>query len=175
MLAVPVNPRDHIAGGERARVTLVEYGDYQCPYCGEAFPIVEQVRRHFGDRLRFVFRHFPLTEVHPLAAGAAQTAEFAGSYDRFWQMHGFLYENQDQLSEPLLFAAAKAIGLSEEALDASFKSNAFLERIQADFMGGVRSGVNGTPGFFIQSVRHDGSYDFEGLVGAIDAVLDSTS
>src|ERR1700741_2231222 len=96
-LRIPVSSLDHIEGSEDALVTLVEYGDFQCPHCGTAYPVVKNLQRHFGNKLRFVFRHFPLTEMHPYAAAAAESAEFAGVRKRFWDMHDGIYENQDQL------------------------------------------------------------------------------
>jgi protein-disulfide isomerase len=166
-LMVPVTSSDHIRGDEHAPATLVEYGDLECPSCGLAHPIIEQVRRHFGSRLRFVFRHFPLTEVHPNAGSAAETAEFAGAHGRFWEMHDRIFENQDHLGIPLLFALAESLGLSEQNLQDALERQIYAPKIQSDFLGGVRSGVNGTPTFFIGDQRHDGPFDFETLVLAI--------
>jgi protein-disulfide isomerase len=170
-LKVPVASSDHIQGDEDAATTLVEYGDYECPACGLAYPIVKQAQEHFGRQLRFVFRHFPLTEVHPNAAPAAESAEFAGLYRRFWAMHDGLFENQNRLGMPLLFALAASLRLSQEGLRRALMSGMFAPRIQSDFLGGVRSGVNGTPTFFINGRRHDGSFDFPHLVAAIEAQL----
>ena len=128
VLRVPVSPSEHISGGEYAPVTLVECGDYQCPYCAEAFPIFEMVRKYFGDRLRFVFRHFPLTEVHPFAEYAAETAEFASAQGLFWQMHGLLYANQPQLTVAVLLASARALGLSEATLEAALADRTYAPR-----------------------------------------------
>lgn len=174
-LRVPVSPSDHIAGNEHAPVTMVEYGDYQCPYCAAAYPIVESVRQHFGQRLRFVFRHFPLTEIHPLAKPAAEAAEFAGAHHRFWQMHDLLYGNNDRLELPLILAAAATTGLSAQALELALINETYAPKVQADFMGGVRSGVNGTPAFFIQNERHDGTYDYESLTATINAAMAATA
>jgi protein-disulfide isomerase len=171
VLRVPVSPSDHILGAEYAQVTMVEYGDYQCPYCAEAFPIVELVRDHFESRLRFVFRHFPLTSVHPFAEQAAETTEFASTQGLFWQMHGLLYENQLRLNVPTLLASAQALGLSEATLEAALANQTYAPKVQEYFLGGVRSGVNGTPAFFIQGVRHDGSYDYESLVATVSAAI----
>jgi protein-disulfide isomerase len=171
VLKVSVSSGDHILGAEDALVTMVEYGDYQCPYCAEAFPIVEMVRKHFGSRLRFVFRHFPLTELHPFAEQAAETAEFAGTHGLFWQMHGLLYTNQRQLDVDLLLASAEALSLPEATLEVALANRTYAPRVREHFMGGVRSGVNGTPAFFIQGVRHDGSYAYEDLTAAIDAAF----
>ena len=171
MLRVPVTQHDHIRGNPDAAVTLVEYGDYQCPYCGAAHPVVQRVERFFGDRLRFVFRHFPLSQIHPFAEPAAETAEFAGAHGRFWEMHDALYENQRQLSPPLLFALATGLGLSQIELRDALTRGTYTPKVQADFIGRVRSGVNGTPTFFINGQRHDGGYSFPELQAAIEAAL----
>jgi protein-disulfide isomerase len=174
-LKVPLSPHDHIQNGEDAAVTLLEYGDYQCPHCGLAYYIIKAVQDHYSDQLRFVFRNFPLAQIHPLAEPAAETAEFAGAHQRFWEMHDSLYENQERLSLPLLFELADLHGLSVSALQHALDTHEFLPRIRNDFLGGVRSGVNGTPTFFINGERHDGSYAFEDLVADIDAHLGSAS
>jgi protein-disulfide isomerase len=168
-LKVPVTSNDHIQGDEHAPITLVEYGDYQCPHCGRAYPIVQQVQKHFGKRLRFVFRNFPLNEIHPSAEIAAETAEFAGAHKQFWQMHDAIFENQESLGEPLLLELAQTMRLSVPELRNALTSNEYAPRVKDDFMGGVRSGVNGTPTFFINGHRHDGPFEFEDLVEAIDA------
>jgi protein-disulfide isomerase len=169
MLKVPVSPDDHIQGDEHALVTLVEYGDYECPHCGRAYPIIKEVQNHYGRRLRFVFRNFPLTQIHPLAEPAAETAELAGAHGRFWEMHDGIYEDQDRLSLKLLLELGKLLGLSGASVRDAIADNQFLLKIRKDLQGGVRSGVNGTPTFFINGVRHDGLYEFEDLVSAIDA------
>jgi protein-disulfide isomerase len=170
-LQVPVTAADHIVGDPNAPVTLVEYGDYECPACGLAFPIVKAVQKHFGKQLRFVFRHFPLTQVHPHAESAAETAEFAGAHGRFWEMHDGLFENQGILGLPLYIALAAGIGLSEDALTEALENGTFRPKVRSDFMGGLRSGVNGTPTFFINGKRHDGAYGFADLVAEIEAEL----
>ena len=116
MLRVPINVSDHILGDDNAAATLVEYGDYECPYCGLAHPIVKRVCAQFGADLRFVFRHFPLSQIHPHAESAAEAAEFAGSHGRFWQMHDGLYENHERLGMPLFITLVTALGLSDSEL-----------------------------------------------------------
>jgi protein-disulfide isomerase len=170
-LKVPVTQHDHIRGPADAAVTLVEYGDYECPHCGTANEIVNAVRKHFARELRFVFRHFPLNEVHPNAEAAAESAEFAGAHDRFWEMHDGLYENRDRLGLPLLLELVQALGLSESELRKVLEAEEYAARIRSDFRGGVRSGVNGTPTFFINGQRHDGSFAFDGLVAAVELQL----
>ncbi len=170
-LKTPVGPEDHAQGDPHAPVTLVEYGDYECPHCGRAYPIVKQVQKHFGKRLLFVFRNFPLTQSHPHAEPAAETAEFAGSQGKFWEMHDLLFEHQNRLGLPLFEQLAGELDLDPQALSASLESHEFVDRVRADFSGGIRSGVNGTPTFYIDGLRHNGSFDFEYLVEAIEAAL----
>jgi protein-disulfide isomerase len=170
-LKVPVSRNDHIAGPASAPVTLVEYGDYECPFCGLAHPTVKAVRDHYANDLRFVFRHFPLTQVHPLAEPAAETAEFAGDHSRFWEMHDALYEAQRWLSLPLLFNLASALGLSEIELRYALAQERYRPKVRNDFIGGVRSGVNGTPTFFVNAIRHNGPFDFENLAASIHAAF----
>jgi protein-disulfide isomerase len=174
-LKTPISKSDHIRGPMSAAVTLVEYGDYQCPHCGAAHPIVNQVQAYFGDSLRFVFRHFPLTEVHPVAEIAAESAEFAGAADMFWEMHDALFENQSILSVPTIFMIADKLRLPEVLLRNALETGQYKTKVRGDFMGGVRSGVNGTPAFFINGVRHDGPYDFASLTSAIQPRLAANS
>ncbi len=166
-LKVPITAEDHAQGPERADVTLVEYGDYECPHCGRAYPIVQQVQKQFGKRLRLVFRNFPLSEMHPHAEAAAEVAEFADAQGQFWEMHDRLFENQGRLGEALFFDLGEELKLSTTAMRQALEEATFEARVRADFKGGVRSGVNGTPTFFINGHRHDSSFDFETLVSAI--------
>jgi len=170
-LKVPVTSEDHIQGPESAQATLVEYGDYECPYCGRAYPIVKRLQKHFGKRLRLVFRNFPLSEMHPNAESAAETAEFAGAKGKFWEMHDLLFENQNRLGEALYLALAEELSLSPASLRQALETREYAERVRADFKGGVRSGVNGTPTFFVNGRRHDGPFDFEDLAGAIEEAI----
>jgi protein-disulfide isomerase len=172
-LKVPVGTADHIQGDEKADLTLVEYGDYECPHCGHAYPIVKRVQKHFGKRLRFVFRNFPLGEMHPHAEFAAETAEFAGAHGKFWEMHDLLFESQNRLGGELFQELAKRLKLASADLLTALEKREFLPRVRADFAGGVRSGVNGTPTFFINGQRHDASFEYVDLVAAIEAVLQS--
>jgi protein-disulfide isomerase len=168
-LKVPVTPEDHIQGDPDAELTLLEYGDYECPHCGRAYGIIKQVQKHFGRRLRFVFRNFPLTQIHPHAQTAAETAEFAGAHGRFWEMHDRIFENQDRLGLPLLLALTEELGLDPQALRDALTAGEFEPRVRRDFLSGVRSGVNGTPTFFVGEHRHDGPWEFEDLVTALEA------
>ncbi|MCU1287252.1 MAG: putative Membrane protein [Acidobacteriales bacterium] len=174
-LKMPVSSRDHILGDEDAPITLLEYGDYECPHCGAAHPVVKALLQRYPDDVRYIFRHFPLTQIHPHAEAAAETAEFADSYDRFWEMHNLIFENQDRLSIPFLFSAAESLGLSVERLQQALRSGEFSRRVRQDFLSGVRSGVNGTPSFFINGERHNGSYAFTDLSEAIENQLELAS
>jgi protein-disulfide isomerase len=170
-LKVPVGPADHIQGDESAPVTLVEYGDYECPHCGRAYPIVKKVQKHFGNKLRFVFRNFPLSEMHPNAEFAAEISEFAGANGKFWEAHDMLFENQNRLGGELYAEIAHKLNLRPADLAAALQSHEYAAKVRADFSGGVRSGVNGTPTFFINGQRHDAPFDYEDLVSAITAIL----
>jgi protein-disulfide isomerase len=151
----------------------VEYGDNDCPHCGHAYPIVKRVQKHFGKRMRFVFRNFPLSELHPHAESAAETAEFAGTQGKYWEMHDRLFENQERLSVALYAELAQELGLSPAALEQALVKKQFESRVRADFVGGVRSGVNGTPTFFINGKRHDGPADYDTLVMAIEEAIET--
>src|SRR5262245_1685342 len=170
-LVVPVGESDHALGPEMAPVTLVEYGDYQCPFCGEAYPIVKELMDRLGQRVRFVFRNFPLATVHPHAEGAAEAAEAAGAQGPFWAMHDVLFENQEALGEEDLVAYASALGPDESRFVGELTEHVHAARVREDFVGGVRSGVNGTPTFFINEERHDGPLDLDSLVGAVEAEI----
>jgi protein-disulfide isomerase len=170
-LKAPITPHDHVLGPANALVTLVEYGDYECPHCGAAHPVVKLIMKQFGSRLRFVFRHFPLAQVHPNAEPAAGSAEYAGAHDMFWEMHDGIYQNQDRIGLPLFFALAGTLDLSEAGLREALVNGTFAPKVRADFLGGVRSGVNGTPAFFINGRRHDGSYAYDDLSAAIESHL----
>jgi protein-disulfide isomerase len=166
-LSVPISKRDHIQGSLEAPLALVEYADYECPYCGEAYANVKAVQERLGDQLCFAFRNFPLVEMHPHAEPAAEAAESAGAQDKFWEMHDLLFENQEALEDDNLIEYARAIDLDVPRFVRDLESNAHLPRIQEDFASGARSGVQGTPTFFINGVRHEGEYDPDTLIGAL--------
>jgi len=166
-LKLPVTAEDHVEGPETAPATLVEYGDYECPHCGHAYPIVQRVQKHFGKRLRFVFRNFPLSEVHPHAEHAAEIAEAAGTHRKFWEMHDMLYAHQRALDDQHLAEYVALLGVPTSEVKRALAQHAYADRIREDFMSGVRSGVNGTPSFFINGLRHDGSYERDELLAAI--------
>jgi protein-disulfide isomerase len=167
-LVPPVSSRDHSQGPADAPVTLVEYGDYECPYCGEAYSIVNALQERLGDQLRFVFRNFPLSQAHPHAEHAAIAAEAAADQSKFWEMHDMLYENQQALEDEDLLGYAQALGLDVPRFVRDISGDGPATRMHEDFRSGVRSGVNGTPCFFINGVRHDGSYDLATLFAAIE-------
>jgi len=173
-LVVPIEPvRDHIIGPVDAPATLVEYGDFECPYCGAAYPIVKEVLKSLGEQVCFVFRHFPISTIHPHAELAAEASEAACDQDRFWEMHDRLYENQDRLTFQDLLEHATAIGLRLPPFQAELEQHSHHERVHDDFMSGVRSGVNGTPTFYINGVRHDESWDAETLTADLRAGIAS--
>jgi protein-disulfide isomerase len=166
-LRVPIDARDHIAGSRSAPLTLVEYGDYECPYCGQAFGIVKALQERLGDRLSFVFRNFPLANVHPHALPAAEAAEAAGAQRRFWPMHDMFYENQDALEPIDLVGYAMNVGLDLDTFESDLRTHRLVDKIRADLRSGALSGVNGTPTFFVNGYRHDGSFDFDSLWRAL--------
>ena len=168
-LTLPMSDdRDHIQGPADAPVTLVEYGDYECPYCGAAYPIIKEVQSRMGDRLRFVFRNFPISTSHPHAEQAAEAAEAAASQGKFWEMHDLLYENQEHLDDADLHRYADQLGLDVGVFDEELAEHVHAERVREDFMSGVRSGVNGTPTFYINGARHDGGYQLDELLAALE-------
>jgi protein-disulfide isomerase len=166
VLSPDVGPQDHTQGPDDAPVTLVEYGDFECPYCAETVGVIDGVQRLMGEKLRYVFRHFPLAQQHPHAERAAELAEAAAENGRFWQMHRMLFDNQHALEDRALRSYGRKVGLSKEAVEAAF-SDRFAERIRADFLSGIRSGVNATPTLFINGRRYDGRRDVKGLHAAL--------
>jgi protein-disulfide isomerase len=166
-LTPPVGERDHIQGSADAPVTLVEYGDFECPYCAAAYLIVKKVQEALGEDLRFVFRHFPLTQIHPHAEGAAEASEAAGAQGQFWEMHDVLYENQRALDPMHLPGYAEEVGLDTQRFVRELEARTYQPRVREDFMSGVRSGVNGTPAFFINGIRYDGPWDLAPLLEAL--------
>jgi len=169
-LRPPLGPRDHVQGSPGAPIELVEYGDFECPYCGRAYLVVKAMKEALGDDLLVAFRDFPLSQVHPHALRAAAAAEAAGLQDRFWEMHDVLFEHQDALEDDDLMAYAKALGLDLERFAADLESDEVAERIQADFLSGARSGVNGTPTFFVNGERYDGSWEPDALLASLRRV-----
>ena len=170
-LAEPTGPTDHVLGADHAPVTVVEYGDFECPHCGRAYPIVRELQQRFGSRLRFVFRHFPLTQVHPHAQNAAEAAEAAAAQGHFHEMHAALFRHQSALSDRNLAIYAKNVGLDIARFQKELEEHIHADRVREDFASGVRSGVNGTPTFFINGERFDGVPDFESLLVALTPTI----
>lgn len=172
-LRIPVSPQDHASGPADAPVVLVEYGDYQCPYCGAAYPVVKKLLAAYEGRVRFVFRNFPLAEVHPEAVDAAFVAEFAAEHGKFWEAHDLLFEHQQQLGPELYATICERLGLPMDELRVAVSEKRYLARIRADEEGGIRSGVNGTPTFFLNGHRLDSGT--EGLADALATVMARSS
>jgi protein-disulfide isomerase len=170
-LAPPVGPSDHIDGPDDAPITLVEYGDYQCPYCGQAYPIVKALQKELGASMRLVFRNMPLANVHPHAENAAEVAEAVATQVPFWPIHDALYENQTDLSDASLLRYAADTGADIDKVKEALNGGGPRERVERDLESGIRSGVNGTPTFFVNGVRYDDSWDYETLLSYLQALL----
>ena len=166
-LAIPISAHDHAQGPGDAPLTLVEYGDFQCPHCALAHPRVDEIARELRDSLRVVFRHFPLAQVHPLAQRAAEAAEAAAAQGRFWEMAALLYRHQDDLDDDSLVRHAWKASLDTKRFRKELDEGVHAPRVRADFLGGVRSGVNGTPAFFINGERYEGTFTLDALVAAL--------
>ena len=171
----PVGTRDHARGPKNAPVTLVKYGDYECPYCREAHPVLKELQERVGEQVRFIFRHFPLDSVHPRARRAAQAAEAASSQGRFWEMHDLLYERQGELGEVDLMRYAAELGLDLRRFEEDLSNDHQAWRIEEDRLGGTRAGVRGTPAFFVNGVRYAGTVDLDGLLVAVEEAASSSS
>jgi protein-disulfide isomerase len=171
-LTPSVSARDHFQGPAKAPLTLVEYGDYQCPYCGAAYPVVKELQKALGKKLRFVFRNFPLTQMHPYALIAAEAAEAAALQGKFWEMHDILYERQGILEPGILPVWAKEVGLDLGQFGAAIREEGITKRIKEDRASGIQSGVNGTPTFFINGNRHDDAPDYDSLAAALEQQLE---
>src|SRR5215212_9320253 len=169
----PVGSRDHPRGPEDAPVTLVKYGEYECPYCAEAHPVLKELQERVGEQMRFVFRHFPLDSAHPRARRAAQAAEAAASQGRFWEMHELLYERQAELGEEDLMRYAAELGLDPRRFEEDLANDDHAWRIEEDRLGGDRAGVGGTPAFFVNGLRYTGPMDLDGLLAAVEEAASS--
>jgi len=171
MLTEPINANDHVQWNAEAPITLVEYGDFECPHCAKAHIILKRIHKRLGDQVRLVFRNFPLKQIHSMAEPAAETAEFAATHGKYWEMHDAIFENQKLLSPEFLFELAKQVGISPDELGQALQTEAFAPRVKHDFLTGVRSGVNGTPTFFINGQRLDGGWEYDDLVAAIEQAI----
>ncbi len=168
-LTQPVSERDHAAGPANAPLTLVEYGDYQCPYCRAAYPVVKRLQKKLGKKLRFVFRNFPVTQSHPYALIAAETAEAAALQGKFWEMHDLLFEKQASLKPEIIPVWVEKMGLDVNKFGNDIKQGVVEKRIKEDRQSGIRSGVNGTPTFYINGIRYDGPSDYNSLLAALES------
>lgn len=171
ILIPSVSASDHIAGPSTAKATLVEFGDYECPICGRAYYSLQEVQKAMDKNLRFVFRNFPLSTIHPHAELAAEAAESADAQGKFWEMHDLLFENQDRLDVDSLLLYAANLGLNQARFAEDLRERRFQEKVRRDFMSGIESGVNGTPTFFINGIRYNGSYDPRALLAALEGSL----
>ena len=158
-LKPPVSDADNMQGNKNAVIELVEFGDYQCEHCGHAYPIIKMLQKKLGANLKFVFRNFPLSEMHPNALNTAVAAETASAQDKFWQMHDVIFENQQHLTDANLINYAAKIGLDIEQFKADFQTPKYIGKVDADFESGVRSGVNGTPSFYINGEKYNGNWE----------------
>lgn len=171
LLTPPVSPRDHALGPADARVTLVEYGDFECPFCGRAYPELQRVLQSVAGKVRFVFRHFPLTGEHPHAQHAAEVAEAAAAQGKFWAMHDLLYERQAALADDDLVAYARELGLDGERVRRELAAHVYAARVREDVASGLESGVRGTPRFFINGRPHEEPGDARTLAAALRRAL----
>ena len=157
-LKISINSNDHIYGNPNATLELVEYGDYECPYCGRAYPIVKDIKLKLDGDLKFVFRNFPLSKIHPHAVMAAVATEAAGSQGKFWEMHDIVFENQKSLDKENIIHFAGLIGLDVDRFKLDIQDKILSEKVEKDFEGGLRSGVNRTPTFFINGEKFEGDW-----------------
>lgn len=167
-LTLPVSKRDHIQGPATAAVTLIEYGDYQCPYCAQAYMITKEIQERMGSKLRFVFRNFPLTKVRPQAYQAALAAETAAAQNKFWEMYDYLFKHGQVLTEDTLKDTAAKLGLDVDRFNREFHDNTYSTHVEEDIKSGNDSGVSKTPTFFINEDRYDGLWDLDSLLNALD-------
>jgi protein-disulfide isomerase len=170
-LRPPLGPRDRVQGNPDAPIRLAEYGDYECPYCGRAYRVVKALQDALGDHLLFAWRDFPLSQVHPHALRAAAAADAADLQGRFWEMHDMLFEHQDALDDAHLLAYAKLLGLDLERFARDLDSDDVAQRVRQDFLSGARSGVNGTPTFFVNGQRYDGSWEPDDFLESLRDLL----
>jgi protein-disulfide isomerase len=166
-LSVAVGKSDHARGAQDAPVTLVEYGDYQCPYCADVHSMIQSIAKTMGANLRFVFRHMPLKVMHPYAQYAAEAAEAAGAQGKYWEMHDAIYDHQSDLDLELVHALALTLELDMPRFEADMEARRYRPRVERDFMGAMRSGVAATPTFFINGERYEGILEQRALLTAL--------
>jgi protein-disulfide isomerase len=170
-LTPSVNNNDNLFGNPAAPIELVEYGDYECPYCGRAYPIVKDIKQQLGSDIKFVFRNFPLTKIHPNAFPAAVATEAAGLQGKFWEMHDMVFENQKALNEERILLFADKLGLDTERFQNDLQQEALTHKVEQDFESGIRSGVNRTPTFFINGKKYEGEWGDQQLLQYLKSVL----
>ncbi|HEY7304026.1 MAG TPA: DsbA family protein [Bryobacteraceae bacterium] len=168
-LLLPIQPEDHVEGSPNARYTLVEYGDYECPGCGALFVTIRRLHEQFGEQVRLVFRHYPLSGIHPHAQKAAEAAEAAAAQNRFWEMHDLLFEHQDALRARELYRYSEQLGLDTKRFRSELKAHVWEDRVREDFRRGVANGVYGTPGLFINGIRYNGGLDLASILNELKA------
>ncbi len=169
-LSLPIGARDHLKGASKPAVTLLEYGDYQCSYCRMAYPIVEEVQKRFNRQLQFIFRHFPISQIHPFAQGAAEAAEAASAQGRFWEMHTLLFTRKDLDYDNLKKYAAE-IGIDPDQFQRDMENHSQISRVQEDLQSGLESGVMGTPSFFVNGLPYRGSWQLQDLSAYIKSKI----
>ncbi|HEY4148981.1 MAG TPA: thioredoxin domain-containing protein [Chitinophagaceae bacterium] len=170
-LRVPVSDNDHSQGEKNAAIVLIEYGDYECPHCGAAYPVIKKLQKHFGGKLRFIFRNFPIAESHPHAVTAAYVAEASALQDKFWPVHDLIYEHQQNLSTKLLLSLAESAGVDIKQLSQDISTPAVTDRVEKDLEGGARSGVNGTPSFFVNGYKYEGYHEYDRMRKDLESIL----
>ena len=166
-----VNKNDHIQGSVNAPIELIEYADFQCPYCGRAYYIVKKLQKKLGNNIKFVFRHFPLTELHPYALHASIAAEIAGSYGKFWEMHDLLFENQNALDDYYLLEYAKKLGIKATDFEMDFGKDRFYQKVKDDYDSGIENGVQGAPTFFVNGELYDGNWMTSEFVEYLESLI----
>ena len=171
VLKPPFNEKDHYRGNRKAIVQLLEYGDFQCPHCGAAHVVLKEIEKKYMSRILFIFRHFPLSEAHPLARIAAVASEAAARQGKFWEMHDLIFENQDILDKEMLLRLARFIHLDNRAFTSDLGDPELFEKVESDFETGIVSGVNGTPSFYINGNKYNGPNSFPSLEHALDQAM----
>lgn len=157
-MSLTILPEDHFQGSLKAPVQLMEYADYQCPYCGQAYYVIKDIQKRLGDKLVFIFRNFPIPELHPYAISAAIAAEVAAEQGKFWEMHDIIFKNQKHLQDDFLFDYARQIGLDMPRFETGIKDKRYFEKVRKDFDSGVKNGVQGTPAFFVNGRFYSGNW-----------------
>ena len=170
-LTLPVNSHDHILGNPDSPLELVEYGDYECPYCGRAFPIVKDIQQQLGSNLKFVFRNFPLSKIHPNAFLAGVATEAAGLQGKFWEMHDIIFQNQKSLNAENILHLAGRLGLDIGRFSNDIQQKELIDKVEKDFETGIRSGVNRTPTFFINGQKYEGEWTGNHLLEYLKSIL----